>query len=237
MRRTLGLALGAALLLAACSAPAGTAPTQPAAVDASATSSPATRDTTSIGPGGASTAPATEGTATADGTTTHTIADGVTVEAPSTWFPVEYRGMLAPVYFPLWFFSSSRYSGACSTGKQNQACTEGGGWFPPDWVTPDDGVIVLWSESQFPWTSGPALAHLPGDITSINGHRARVWTGTATRACSHVASTEMDAYVVRYEHDNPGVRIDMKACFGEHAPDDVRAAVRAMLDSLTISND
>jgi hypothetical protein len=44
----------------------------------------------------------------------------------------------------------------------------------------------------------------------------------------------MDAFVVRYEHDSPGVRIDMKACFGEHAPDGVRAAVRAMLDSLTI---
>jgi hypothetical protein len=29
----------------------------------------------------------------------------------------------------------------------------------------------------------------------------------------------------------------MMACFGEHAPDDVRAAVRTMLNSLTISND
>lgn len=233
MRRTLGLALGAALLLAACSAPASTAPTQAGAADASAASSSATGGTPSTEPGGSVTA-ATGGASNAGGTTTHTISEGVTVEAPSTWFPVEYRGIPATVVFPLWFFSTAEYTGACSTGGPRESCLDQT-WFPPDWVTPDDGVIVLWSETQFPWTSGPALAHLRGDVTSINGHRAKVWTGTATRACSHVASTEMDAYVLMFDKGYPGQRIDMQACFGEHAPDDVRAAVRAMLDSLTIT--
>jgi hypothetical protein len=195
-----------------------------------------TAETTATAPDGGGTEAPTQRTSPAGGTTTHEIVEGVTVEAPSAWFPVEYRGVLPPVYFPLWFFSTSEYTGACSSGGPSQACNAGGGYFPPDWVTPDDGVIVLWSESQFPGNIRPALAHLPGDITTINGHRARVWTGTATRACSRVASTEMDAFVVRDEHDNPGVRIDMKACFGEHAPDGVRAAVRTMLDSLTIKS-
>lgn len=240
MRRTLGLALGAALLLAACGAPAGTTPTHAGAADAGGASSSATGGPPSTDPDGGGTpastvGTATGGTATVTGTTTHTISEGVTVEAPSSWFPVEYRGIPATVVFPLWFFSSSQYSGACSTGKPSEACIDGGGWFPPDWVTPDDGVIVLWSETQFPWTSGPALAHLRGDVTSINGHRAKVWIGTATRFCSRVASTEMDAYVLMFDKGYPGQRIDMQACFGEHAPDDVRAAVRAMLDSLTIT--
>ena len=230
----LGAAVAAALLLAACSASAGTTPTQPAGADTSATSSPNTRDTASAGPGGAGSAPAPGDSAAAAGTTTHTISEGVTVEVPSTWFPVEYRGIPAPVVFPLWFFSTAQYSGACSAGDPRESCLDHT-WFPPDWVTPDDGVIVLWSETQFPWTSGPALAHLPGDVTRINGHRAKVWAGTATANCSRVASTEMDAYVLMFDKGYPGVRIDMTACFGAHTPDDVRAAVRTMLASLTIT--
>jgi hypothetical protein len=156
---------------------------------------------------------------------------GVTVEAPAEWFETPFHGELGSVVFPLVFLGTKAFSGPCASGPSQAACSANG-WFPSDWTTPSNGVVVLWLETEFP---DGDLSQLPGQPTVIDGRPAKVWSGKATSACPAGAATETDAYIPP-DAKAPGVRVDMTACVGASASASDRADVQTMLESLRISS-
>jgi hypothetical protein len=177
-------------------------------------------------------ASATSSTAAPARTATLVLEEGVTVQAPTDWFETPFRGSPGTVVFPLVFLSTEAFSGPCASGKLQESCSDKG-WFPADWVAPTDGLLVLWKETEFP--GGPGLEQLDGQLATIDGHPAKIWSGKATTSCPTEASTEMDAFVSDESRGNPGVRWDMTACLGARPSDRDRAAVQTMLDSLHIT--
>jgi hypothetical protein len=165
--------------------------------------------------------------------TTLSLSGWASVEAPARWHTTTYRGEPAAVYFPLRFLSSQQLTGPCATGSASAACTTQN-WFPDDWRTPADGVIVLWSHAEFPEASGSGLSHAPGRRTTIDNRSAKVWSGAATSRCPAGAGTETDASVREVAHSSPGDRFDMTACFGKGVTRQDRSAVGRMLHSLSI---
>ena len=157
--------------------------------------------------------------------TLDSLAGLATVRVPGQWHLTAFRGESAPVYFPLDFVSTDQLPRVCP-GKITESCAGKNG-FPSGWKAPANGVLVLWSHAEFP--TGPALAHVSGDVATIDGRPAKVRSGTATSACPPGAATEIDAYVSTAE---TGERFDMTACFGPHATADTHKSVRTMLYSL-----
>jgi hypothetical protein len=174
---------------------------------------------------------ATKPTALPDRWTTRSLAGLATVEVPARWFAARYRGAPATVYFPLVFFSTQKLSGPCTVRRPPAGCTSQD-WFPPDWTTPDDGVLVLWSHAEFP-TSGSGIPNLPGRRVVIDHRRALLQTGAAT-SCPAGAATEIDAYVRARVRGYSGERFDLTACLGAHVSPADRAAVQRMVRSLRV---
>jgi hypothetical protein len=163
---------------------------------------------------------------------TLSLSGWASIRAPASWDTTTYRGEPATVSFPLRFLSSGQLTGPCTTGSPKAACTTQN-WFPDDWRTPADGVVVLWSHAEFP-AAGSGLTHQPGRPTTIDHRAASVWSGPATSRCPSGAGTELDASVREVAHSSPGDRFDMTACFGQGVTPQDRSAVGRMLHSLRI---
>jgi hypothetical protein len=198
---------------------------------ASPASPPASAPAANIGPPSHA---AAAGTAPSDARWITLSLGEASVRAPAGWYTTPYRGELAPVYLPVRFLSTSRFTGPCATRNQNQSRCTTQNWFPSDWRTPADGVILLWSHAEFPTTAGPTLSHLPGTRTTIDHRPAKVWNGPATSSCPGGAATEMDAEVREAAHSYPGERFDLRACLGPEATPQTRATLTHSLKTLHI---
>lgn len=163
------------------------------------------------------------------------LGGGTYVRVPPTWHTSRYRGATPTVYYPLSFVSNQPLTGPCAEGRVKTWCNRPGSYFPPNWVTPRAGVIILWSQAAFPSPSGRALAHLAGKQTHIGGRLAKVKVGTATSTCPAEAATEVDAYVPIAARSHPGLRYDMTACIGPDAHG-VLAEANRMLASIHVAS-
>lgn len=164
---------------------------------------------------------------------------GATVRKPTRWLTTPYRGMPATFVSPIVFMSSTPVTDKCAgAGADPSLCTTSG-WFPPDARTPTDGVLILWLETWFPSNLG--WQSLPGRNTSINGYRARVYSGSPITSCPDGADHEISANVLvptepvsGHRATIRGDRYGMVACLGHDATAADRDAVTAMLNSLRI---
>jgi hypothetical protein len=159
------------------------------------------------------------------------LAGWASVQVPAGWHTTAYRGIPAPVFFPLRFVSSAQFAGPCASGPMKAECTTKN-WFPETWQPRPGEVIVLWSHSEVPGDS--VLRHRPGARITIDRRPAKLWTGAATSKCPVTSGSEIDASIVEEPRSYPGDGFDMTACFGPGANDQNREAVMRMLHSLDV---
>jgi hypothetical protein len=164
---------------------------------------------------------------------------GASVVIPRRWLTSGYHGLPSTLAFPIVFYSSARMTTRCS--KPTQTLCTSGNWFPRDVVTPTNGVLVSWVDDE---DGAPDIQwpRLPGRVTKIHHHIAKVEVGTNDGGCPRGAAREVAAYIriptkpieVGGRSQYTGSRLAMTACFGPHASSTDRFAVSRMLHSLRI---
>jgi hypothetical protein len=160
------------------------------------------------------------------------------VVLPRRWFSAGYHGVPSTLASPIVFYSSSPLVTRCSNPTEHVCTTSD--WFPGDVTTPANGVLVSWVDDEMPTdTEWPGL---PGRVTRIHHHIAKVSTGRSNGGCPAGAAHEVAAYVriptkpitVGKQREYSGSWLAMTACLGPHASPADRHAVSKMLHSVRI---
>lgn len=162
-------------------------------------------------------------------TKTVSLGDPDTIRAPANWSVSRFHGTPATVVFPLVFLSSRALAPACVPGRKGISSCETGDWFSPRWRTPGDGVLVMWLETTLP--NDAWFRDFHGRHTRVDDHPAKTAWSDATD-CAPGAKTEFNATVRPWHQDTS--LLDLRACFGPHAPRADRSAVVTMLHSLRV---
>jgi hypothetical protein len=151
---------------------------------------------------------------------------------PPAWQQVRYYGEPATVVFPIVFLTDGNLNGRCVTGPPSSACT-GRAWFAPGWKTPSNGVLLDWLNITIPMpaTDRDFLSYVDAPTIMLAHRPAKIVDGPVS-SCPTGTADEIDAYVQRSRTGFPGIRLDMRACLGAHAPPTTRQAVMRMLRSL-----
>lgn len=103
---------------------------------------------------------------------------------------------------------------------------------PPSMRLTADGVLIIWTETGFPYPeeSGGALDRAPGQLTTIAGHAARVYVGSAGRVCEGVGASKSIRAEIARDLRPANNTFDMTACLG---PANQSANTRAVLSMLS----
>jgi len=162
-------------------------------------------------------------------TRTVQLLPGWSVQIPSSWYTAEPGGLTGTVVYDLLYVSSAKLEESCPPlTPSGKACARG--VYEPV-SPPSDGVVMLWVETQF--DSGPDVDQMPGRAIVVDHYPAKVRTAVPGPPCSTGTAKELTA-AVAIDPKDPGVRMQLTACFGPHASAQVHREVQKTLESLRV---
>jgi hypothetical protein len=178
---------------------------------------------------GSSSQPPTPKPSPSASTRTVELLPGSSVQIPSSWYTAEPAGIVGTVVYELLFVGSAKLEESCPPlTPAGKTCVRG--VYEPV-SPPSDGVVMLWVETQF--DSGPGVDRMPGRAVVVDHYPAKVRTVAPAPPCFPGTAKEFTA-AVAIDPKEPGVRMQLTACFGPRASAQVHREVQTMLESLRV---